>query len=279
MRKILIFGGSGFIGKNLEKYLLQKGYDVKTTSRKPIKSQLFCDFLNPVCNLEEFEGFDVWINLTGETISGLRWTKKKKQKILASRINSNKFIRSLAEKLHNPPKQIMIAGGVGYYPENSIQVLNENSDRGIGFLSLVEQKLEDVWSESKIPHLIMRIAPVLDSSGGILKKITVSWKYFIGFYFGNPDAYFPFINLEDFLRAIEFLILKNAEGVFNLCNKIPLTQKQLFSNLKKEKTVFFLTVPSLLLRLILGKMAEETLLVNQKVVPEKLLKMGFVFKF
>ena len=278
MKKILIFGGSGFIGKILEKYFLQNGYQVTIASRSPNKMQIFCNFLTPVYNIKEFEGFDVWINLAGETISGLRWTKRKKQKILFSRINYNRFIRSLAEQLNNPPSQILIAGGVGYYHKNSEQILNEYSSQGEGFLSLVEQKLESVWNGSEIPYVIMRIAPLLDKSGGILKKISKSWKYLIGFYFGNSDSYFPFIYVEDFVKIVDFLILKKSKGIFNLCNKKPLTQKQIFSNLTRNKKIVFFTVPAFMIRLILGEMADETILVNQKVVPEKLLKLGFEFK-
>lgn len=279
MKKILLSGSSGFIGKALKKKLENQGFDVLILSRKLKPNALFFDFDRLPDNLTPFENLEAWIHLGGESIAGFRWTKSKKQKILNSRIFSNQGIKKLVNHLINPPKQIFIASGVGYYGCVQSEILDENNSKGDGFLADVAYQLEQVWTDSKISPILMRFATVLSFCGGALDKISLPWRLKLCPYYGNPNNYFPVITREELINMIIFLLGNTSVfGPVNFCSLKSYTQNDLFKKISQIfKPIISFTIPNFLIRFLLGQMGKETLLVNIKIFPRKLYELKYDF--
>lgn len=275
-KKILIFGASGFIGKALIDTFRKEGHFVVTASRHPKKGELYVDFKGAPKDLTPFENFDLWIHLSGETIQAFRWTKRKKRKILFSRMVSNEILKEMIGCLKKPPKQIMIASGIGYYGSKVFTVADESTKKGEGFLAEVASRLESIWQGSKIQPVFLRFAPVLGQGGGVLSKLRLSYFLKMVIYFGSKENYFPYVYLDDLCKMVSFLIEKESKGPVNICSQSYKTQKEVFNEIAATfRPVISFTIPKIFLRLLMGQFADETLLVNVKVLPKKLIDLGY----
>lgn len=281
MEKVVVSGASGLIGRSLIPKLRGKGFEVFVTTRDKKREGLFLDYKNIPLDLTQFEGLDAWIHLGGESIQAIRWTERKKGKILQSRLESNRAIRHILEKLKNPPRQVFIASGIHFYGNGEgNKGFTEQDKQGESFLGLVASSLEKVWEGYAKSPIFMRLAPVLSQKGGALPKIAFPWKYKMGIFFGNQRSFFPFIYLEELLDIFLFLIGKEeVKGPLNFCHVTPLTQEALFTKLALPfKVKLWITLPRFIILLLLGEFGKETLLMNAKVYPQKLIDLGCFFK-
>lgn len=277
MKKVLIFGGSGFIGQSIKNHLIALGYEVFLCSRSAKKGDVL--FSLEESNLTEscFEDFDIWIHLAGENIQGWRWTRRKKRKILFSRLLTNERLRQIYLQLKNPPQQIFIASGVGYYSPDSHELIDEKTPKGDGFLSQVASKVEEGWQLFPIQPIFLRIAPVLASDGGVIERLKIFFKLKCLLYFSSSNNYFPYITIDQFVDSLLFLFGKNASGPINFVSKKPLKQKELFLHILGSTPWLSINIPKWFIQVALGQMGEETVCVNQKVIPQKLIDLGFQF--
>ena len=279
MKKVVLSGASGLVGKALAQRLNSLGYEVISINRKDPSHPYFFNYLDLPQNIKLFENLEAWIHLGGETIQGIRWTQKKKDRIFFSRIHSNQGIKKLIAALDHPPKKLMIASGVGFYGSKTDGVMREGDCPGDGFLAKVAAGLEGVWESNLQRPIFMRFAPVFSIHGGALTKLLMSWKQKMLFFFGNKEAYFPVITLEELLKMIVFVLQKeNLSGPINFCNLKPITQEKLFRKLSQVfKPKIVLRIPNLLIRLLLGEMGKETLLIDQQIEPKVLKEIGYPF--
>lgn len=268
--RILITGASGFIGSKLLKELLRRGYDnINILSTHPASMDLPAEksmkifHWNP--ELEQvdhsaFEDVDTVINLAGESIANQRWTKNKKEKILASRVNGTKLIVS---SIGDRAVKIINASAIGIY--------------GKGFLANVCRKWEKPLPENS---MIIRIGLVLSSDGGILKKILLPFRMGLGGTLGHGQQYMSWIHIEDLINIIIWGIeQRDSVGVFDAVSTSPVTNREFTKVLNKVlNRVNLFRVPRFALKAIFGEMS-ELLLQGQRVVPERLLSHGFRFKF
>jgi uncharacterized protein len=288
--EITLFGATGFIGKELVNFLLEKNYKINIITRNKQKGRnLFSDSVNIYdynydSLLELINKNDVIINLAGENISGGLWTKKRKQKILISRIKTGELITALCEKAEKKPTLVIQSSAIGFYGFNNENVCNEQTKKGEGFLAEVCEKWENSTQsilKSGTKRVIIRTGIVLGKSGGILPKLLLSFRFYIGIILGKGNNYIPWIHLEDEIRAIEFII-KNPDNsdIYNLTAPNPATMKEIIRNISKKKKHFFqLTLPDKIINFLLGDMGKEMLLADQKVLPTNLLSNGFKFEF
>lgn len=279
MKKIIISGGSGFLGQSLKLGLESRGFSVKITSRQISSHFIHLDYENPPKDLSPYEGFDCWIHLAGENIEALRWTSKKRRKILFSRLNSGQTVREIIKQLKHPPSQIFVASGAGYYGYESEISMDESSPRGKGFLALVAEEVENSWKDFFIKPVLMRIAPVFSYKQGVLKKLSTLWNLGVIAYFGNPNNYFPYVEIEELINMNAFMIGKKLSGPFNLVSAVPKKQKEVFTKFFKNKPKFTFLVPQWLIKPLLGEFGRETILTNIKITPKRLLDAGFKFLF
>jgi len=292
MKKVIIFGGSGFIGKHLAN-ILQTDYDVTIISRRPKTvakevgdnihvSRLRTRDLTKTSAL--FEGAEAVINLAGENV-GERWNKRKMSKIKKSRLDIDNIIVRATRGTTTLPKVVMLASSVAIYGFSRINIdIAEDTPVGQrGFLPKVAISHEDSFEQlEKLTRVVyLRIGNVLDANEGELPRIVAPYKYYLGGRLGSGEQWSSWIHINDTVRAIKFLIEnENSKGAYNICAPNPIRQKDFAKQLGivLNRPSFF-AIPSFLLRIFVGQMADELLLNGLRVVPKKLIDDGFNFKF
>ena len=222
------------------------------------------------------------INLAGESIAGLRWTKEKKRRIEESRINAGSAMVEAVDKWKTKPDYFVQASAIGFYGDRDT-ALNEQSVQGEGFLAEVGQRWEMSTAEIEnmgVKRAIVRIGVVLGKEGGILKRLLLPFQLGLGGPVGSGEQDISWIHIEDVAAAVQFLAEKKATGVFNLTGPEPVKMKEFTGTLAKVlHRPHLIPVPGPLLKLVMGEMAEELVLTGAPVFPERLLDLGYKFKY
>ena len=293
--KILLTGGTGFIGKKLVKYFLNKGYQINILTRnlkgRNNKKNLKFFKWNPKQKMVDFEsikGVNVIINLSGKNIFSF-WSKKNKNEILSSRTDSIKTLNKLIFK-NDKLEHIISASATGIYFNDSFNIQDEFSKTNSkSFLGKVVQNWEkeiDKISNGNIVLTKLRIGIVFSKDGGFLKKL-----FFLNGLRINPlidrgNQWQSWIHIDDLVRATQFIINNKLNGVINLVSPNPSTNHDIsLKIIKLNKQPFFsFSIPSFLARapfkfIGITQFFNEIIMNNQKVFPKKLIDSGFVFKF
>ena len=285
--KILISGSSGLIGSALTSCFKERGHEVvRLVRNESLMSDdaILWDPEHRELRLEEFEGFDVVINLAGENIASGRWTDKKKQKIRDSRIFGTHMLAELLACLKSPPKVFISASAIGYYGDRSEEVMIESSSPGKGFLPDVCQKWEEAANAAAnagIRVVNLRIGVVLSVNGGALQKMLVPFKLGLGGIVGSGKQYMSWVSIEDIIGIVLHLI--NEESISGPVNAVSPSSETNYRFTKtlgkvlKRPTLF--PLPAFVAKLMLGEMAEELLLSSTRVVPKVLQDSGYSFLY
>ena len=271
MKTIAITGASGFVGTSLTKYFSDLGYKIIPISR---------DILNNNKKLEEtLNQTDIVINLAGANIIN-RWSESYKKLLYSSRIDTTSKIVNAINSIQNKPKLLISTSAVGIYDNKS--TYDENGSFSNDFLSTLCQNWEKEALKAKNETTkisIFRFGIVLGKDGGALQKMITPFKLGVGGVIGSGNQAFSFIHIEDLLNAYKFVIENEYEEVFNLTAPVPTTNKGLTKALGKtlnRPTLF--PVPEFVLNLIFSEGA-RVLTDGQSAIPQKLLDLGFEFKF
>jgi uncharacterized protein len=289
--RVIVSGATGFIGRALTEELARAGYEVIALSRRTKTSS--SEDKNVVMAWDAksvgewktyLEGALAVINLAGENISSGRWTKKRKQKILQSRLDAGKAITEAIRQVNRKPRVVIQASAIGYYGPHSDEELDESSNPGTGYLPQVAQKWELSTKDVKsmgVRYVVIRTGIVLGKQGGALPRLMQPFRIFLGGPLGSGRQWFSWIHLKDEIRAIRFLMEnENLHGVFNLTAPAPLPMKEFCRILGKlMHRPSWLKVPGFALRLFLGEMAQALLLSGQRVLPKRLLEAGYRFSY
>ncbi len=223
------------------------------------------------------------INLTGESLAGKPWTEKQKEKILNSRIKTTSTIVEAINRLETKPEVFIQASAIGYYGSRGNDTLGENNSPGDGFLSEVTERWEEEAKkvDNTVRLVLLRTGIVLGPDGGALQPMARPFKFGFGGHIGSGKQWFSWIHLDDEVRAIQFLLEnRDARGPYNLTAPDPVRMKTFSKELGRVlKRPSWFHVPAFLIKLFMGQMGEEMLLVSQKVHPDKLLEDGFKFQF
>lgn len=286
MKTLAIAGSSGTIGKALEKFLLQKGDSVKRLVRRTEvnDSEIFWNPKNKILDPDRLVGIDTVVNLAGVGIGDKRWSQKRMEQILSSRVDGTKLIsETLAEfKSGEGPRTLINASAIGYYGDTGSTQVTESSQQGKGFLADVCSKWEESTLEAEkagIRVVHARTGVVLSASGGLLKKLLTIFKLGLGGSIGSGQQIMSWISLRDQIAAISWMIDSEISGPVNLVSPEPLSNFEFSKTLGavlKRPVVF--KIPSPVLGLIYGRqLVEELMLASQFVVPEVLVKNNFAF--
>ncbi len=285
--KILITGGTGFIGRTLCHRLLEQGHRLIVLSRRPESVATLCgDTVTAISNLEDIspdESIDAVINLSGEGIADARWTRRRKQKLLDSRIDiTEQLIAYVAKAIHKP--SVMISGSaVGYYGNNNEPDLDKSTNNSDDFAQYLCKKWETAAEPVKqygVRLCILRIGLVIGRGGGFVKRMLLPFKLGLGGRLGDGKQCMSWIHKDDLIAIIEMLLTSpDLEGIFDATAPGPVTNTEfslcLAKNLNRP-TIF--PVPAIVLKVLLGEMS-QLLLGGQKVIPERLIKQNFYFQF
>jgi hypothetical protein len=290
MKKVLITGASGLIGNALIAELLKNGFEINTLTRKPFATdpkvnQFFWDIETEKIDEKAFDQASTIIHLAGAGVADERWTDKRKKDLWSSRINATKLLFKKIKSLSNSPiKKLINASAVGYYGDRGSEILNENSEAGVGFLSdlcVAWEKEADQFSKLGITVAKTRIGIVLSEKGGALPEMMKTVKLGVGGYFAKENLFYPWIHIDDIAGAFRFLIeQENLDGVYNFTAPKPVTHHELMQAAidASGKHALLLPAPPLVLKIAMGEMA-DMLLNSQHCVPEHLTASGFKFKY
>nr|WP_207893810.1 TIGR01777 family oxidoreductase [uncultured Tenacibaculum sp.] len=288
MMKIVIAGGTGYLGELLTNYYKkEKKNQIYILTRKQKLNSGNVHYLQWNGKTKGYwtsllEHTDVLINLTGKSVN-CRYTKENKEEIYQSRLQSTALLCEIVQELAFPPKVFIQSSSATIYRHSEdVQMTEEKGEIGIDFSMDVCKKWEEVFNNyefSKTKKIITRTSIVLGSNGGafpIMKKMT---KLGLGGKQGKGNQFISWITEKDYIKAIDFLMTKKS-GVYNICVPNPIRNKEFQKELRKKiKAPFGLSATKWMLKIgakIIGT-ETELLLKSRNVYPEKLLDLGFEF--
>lgn len=286
-KRIIIAGGTGFLGDALMNYFHAKGDAVVILTRNPKKSNhIYWDARSVGDWLAELEGADVLINMTGKSVD-CRYTEKNKKEILASRIDSTRVLHKALSQLKNPPKVWLNASSATIYMHaETIQMTEDSGCHGDDFSMNICKQWEHAFFEEELPKtrsVALRTSIVFDKDGGAFPVIKRLAKFLMGGKQGGGEQMVSWIHITDFCRAVNFSIENESiVGPVNIVGPKPLKNADFMALVRKHvKVPFGMSQPVWLLDLgarIIGTEI-ELLLKSRNVVPARLLEKGFVFKY
>ncbi len=297
--RVIITGGTGLIGRALADSLAKDSHEVIILSRRPGRPVSLPEGVR----MQYWDGktADNWgdlvneagaiVNLAGEPIASFkvmelltsRWTPARRRKILESRRDAGRAVVEAVRRAKKKPGVVIQSSAVGYYGPRGDEIITEQAEAGDDFLARVCQEWEDsteAVEKAGVRRAIIRTGLVLSDKGGVLPIQMLPFRLFLGGPIGSGKQVYPWIHLDDEIAAIRYLIDdRNAEGAFNLSAPNPATNAEFGRVLGKVmgRPAAFPT-PGLPLRLALGEMA-SLVLEGQRAVPQRLLEVGFEFKF
>lgn len=288
--RVIIPGGSGLIGRPLAVRLAEQGYEVILLTRNPKKVKDLTDGVSAIKWDgkttegwgELVDGAKAIINLAGAGIGDKRWTEDRKNLILDSRLEATKAVVTAIENAKTKPEVLLQGSAVGYYGDRGDEELTEESNAGTNFIAHVVKTWEAA-AKPAINHtrlVYLRTAVVLTTKGGVLPKSLRQFKLFAGGPFGSGSMWFPWIHIDDQIKAMLWLMEnKNASGVYNLSSPKAIRNRSFSRVLGKVlRRPAFIPVPVFALKAILGEMS-SLVLDSLRVIPERLVEEGFVFDF
>ena len=283
-KTILLTGGTGFIGTALCKQLVQQGYLVFILSRRA-KYLNDTQAVRYISELSELNGtaIDSVINLAGQPLAAKRWNSQRKAEFIQSRITTTAKLFEYFKQQAQPPKTIISGSAIGYYGACQDQVLNEASPAGSGFAAELCQQWEaqaNPFKQLGTRLCIARIGVVLGPEGGPFAEMRRSFDLKVASRMGHGQQWLSWIDLADMVNSLIFLLQhETAQGVFNCTAPEPVTNARFTTAMQKATGAWIsVPLPAFAMRALVGEMADEILLVGQRVIPQQLLDMGFEFK-
>lgn len=291
MKTILIAGGTGFVGQQLIAFLADKGYTLNVLTRKPSANPSATirffqwDIERQYIDPKAFEEVEILINLTGANIGEKRWTKKRKQEIIDSRVQSIALLYRYISENKGNIKTVISSSAVGYYgAATTDKTLVETSESGNDFLASVCRKWEDValkFTDLGIRTVILRKGVVLGKEGGMTQKLKPLAQWGINVSLGSGKQYLPWIDIRDLMEWYHYIICNTGiHGVYNTVATQHITMNDFSKSLLKSfgKKSFLPNAPAFVIRWLFGEMS-VMLLEGSKVCNEKLKNTGFYFAY
>ncbi len=288
--KVVIAGGTGFIGSHLIPYLQKEGHEITIlTTKSDFPEQRGIRFFkwNPGSDpepdlLAEIAGSTAVINLAGASISK-RWSNSYKNELFQSRIDSTFTLVSAINSTRDPPLLLVNSSAVGYYGDRGSEALTEESAPGTDFLARLATSWED---EAKKVNsyatklVIARFGAVFGTGGGAFPVLYNLYSKGRGAKFDLNENWMSWVHIDDACRAILFLMKKDeTSGVYNVTSPNPASKEELQQTMMEELELkSLLKAPKSLIRLIGGEGALTQLYTSEKALPQRLNDLGFDFK-
>lgn len=288
---IVLAGGTGLIGSRLVHHMLKLRHSVTVLTRSPDQARRT---LPSGVELLEWTAraagawsasvasADAVLNFAGASIAGGRWTPSRQRLILESRLNATRVVVEAIRAAPHRPAVLVNASAVGYYGDVPEGEVVESHPSGSGFLADVCRRWEEEAlraAKEGVRVVLVRTGIVLDAHGGALQRLALPFRFFVGGPLGSGRQWMPWIHAEDEVRAIIHAIqTPSLSGPLNLVAPTPVRMREFCKTLGRVLgRPSWAPVPSAVLRLVLGEMA-DVVLTGQKAVPKKLLEGGFTFR-
>ncbi len=284
--KVLVTGSSGLIGSALVPSLSADGHQVTRLVRpktRPGAEQVVWDPDAGRLDPATIEGFDAVVHLAGENVAGRRWTAEQKRRLRDSRVKSTQLLAGTLARLAHPPRTLISASAVGYYGDRGDEILTEDSSSGSDFPSGMCRDWEEAAElavRSNIRVVKLRIGAVLSPAGGALALMLPSFKAGLGAALGSGCQYMSWIAIDDLTGVIQHVLSNESlSGPLNAVAPQPVTNREFTKTLGRVLgRPTFLAVPSFVLRIAVGEIAEALLLASQRVLPARLQSSGYTFR-
>jgi uncharacterized protein (TIGR01777 family) len=284
--KILVTGASGFVGSSLIPFLTRHTHEVTRLVRSRPQTgaqEIFWDPEGGKLDKTLLEGFDAVVHLAGENLSAGRWTKRRKQRILESRVAGTRLLARALADLKQPPEVMVSTSAIGFYGDRGTEILHEESGPGTGFLADVCRQWEQSADAEKgkgIRLVTLRLGMVLSSAGGVLPRMLTPFRIGVGGRVGDGTQFMSWIVLDDLLEIILFICTQpSLRGAVNAVAPEPVTNlvfTQTLGRVLRRPAV--MPVPAFAIRLVFGEMGEQLLLSGARVEPARLHAAGFRFR-
>ncbi|MET3035968.1 TIGR01777 family oxidoreductase [Chryseobacterium sp. NRRL B-14859] len=285
--KIIIAGGTGFLGENLEKYFTEKKNQVYILTRHPKRSnEIHWDAKTIGAWADALEKADVLINLTGKSVD-CRYHEKNKQEIYSSRVDSTRILQEAVNRCIHKPKVWLNASSATIYVHSEKNLnTEENGIIGDDFSMNICKSWEEAFfktEHNEVRKVALRTSIVLGNNGGAFPKLKMITKIGLGGKQGRGSQMVSWIHIDDFCKAVEWIISnEHISGTVNITAPGPVTNEALMRKLRKKlKIPFGLNAPVWQLEIasLLLNTETELLLKSRHVYPDRLLKSGFRFSY
>lgn len=283
--RVLIAGGSGFLGTALRKSLEKDGHNAYVLTRATPRSPTEVQWDGKTTNGwgHRVNEVDAIVNFTGRGLEHWPWTAKQKQKFLDSRLLPGQALVSAVQKTTHPPRIFIQSSGVNRYGLRGEGIADESTPPGPDFLARLTVPWEDATKpveELGIRRVIIRNAVVLARRGGLFPLMTLAPRIFLGGTFGDGRQAMPWIHVTDHMNATRFLLeSESAHGPFNLVAPQPTSNAEFMRAVTQAlRRPYWFHVPRFLLRLILGEMS-VLLTEGRYSQPKRLIELGFQFQY
>lgn len=283
--RVAVSGASGLIGSELVAFLAAGGHRVQRLVRAPARDsdEIRWDPVRGEIDAAALEGVDAVVHLAGENIASGRWTRARRARIEGSRIQGTQLLAETLAGLARRPRVFVSVSAVGFYGDTGGEVVDESAQPGRGFLAGVCRAWEAAAAPARdagIRVVHPRLGIVLSAAGGVLARLAPAFRAGLGGPVGSGAQQMSWISSDDVLDVLERCLADGAlAGPVNAVAARPVTNAEFARALGGVLgRPAFLPLPSVVLRLALGEMAEELLLSGQGVRPSRLLDAGFEFR-
>ena len=291
MKTILLTGGSGMIGRKLSDLLIEKGYQVIWLSRERHVNgsipRYRWNYLKNEIDREALEQADVIIHLAGSNLGEEAWTRRKKQEIVESRVQTARLLLETIRSMPKKPESFISASAVGYYGMQTSDRIYSEEDLPAqnDFLSRTCKKWESAAfafrDELSMRTVALRTAFVISKESDAFKRMSVPARFGLGAPLGSGRQYLPWIHLDDLCRIyLNTVEDSRMQGIYNAVSPQQITNAEFMKVLAKEmKRPFFIPrIPAFILRLFMGEVA-GMILEGSRVSPQKIVDAGYQFLY
>jgi uncharacterized protein (TIGR01777 family) len=281
-KKVILAGGTGFIGKYFENQFNDLGYEVKIISRQP----QHISWNDKSAIIEALEGAELLINLAGKSVN-CRYNEANKKEIMNSRTATTKMLGESILACNNPPQIWMNSSTATIYRyADDRPMTEENGEIGSGFSVDVATTWEQTFFSFNLPktrQIALRIAIVLGKDGGVMTPYQNLVKFGLGGVQGSGNQKFSWIHVEDLFQIVLFLRdREDLSGIFNCSAPQPVSNRELMKQIRYAMNVpFGLPAPKWMLEIgsVIIKTETELVLKSRWVLPERLEREGYMFTF
>ena len=290
--RVLISGATGFIGRALAAHLISAGHEVVGLTREPRRAARVLPPRVRVVRWDartaagwegEAAGADAIVNLAGENVMARRWTSERRRALVQTRLDAGRAVVEGVRSAAGRPVVVLQASGVCFYGRRVDRPVDESAPSGAGFLAEMARQ----WEASTVAvealgarRITLRFGAVLGADGGALRRRALPFLLFVGGPIGKGEQFYPWIHVEDAVRAIYHLMERpDLAGPFNLVAPEAVRMSEFCRELGRALgRPSWLRIPPAIPRAVLGEMVDEALLCGQNARPDRLIASGFRFR-